>query len=57
MPDYGFSHGYIRRRTAEGRKLDKLYKEHKIGFTYYNKICNKRIYWEWVKVDRRKYLC
>ena len=44
MPDRYTHH---RKRTAEGRKLDELYRQHKIGWAYYNKIKDKKKYWTW----------
>ena len=45
MPYYGDSFTH-RKRSKAGRELDLLYKQHKIGETYYNKIKDKKIYWE-----------
>ena len=47
MP-YNSSYRRLRRRSAEGKKLDKMYTRHEIGWAYYNKICNKPKYWEWL---------
>ena len=44
MPYRGETH---RKRSAEGKKLDELYRQHKIGWAYYHKICNKPKYWTW----------
>lgn len=43
---YEFS-GRHRKRTKAGKELDEKYRRHEIGYTYYNKIKDKRIYWEW----------
>ena len=44
MPYRGETH---RKRSAEGKKLDELYRQHKIGWAYYHKICGKPKYWTW----------
>lgn len=43
MPDKLHS----RKRSAEGKKLDELYRQHKIGWAHYMKIWNKPKYWTW----------
>ena len=37
----------LRKRSKAWRELDAAYKRHEIGYAYYRKIWNKRIYWEW----------
>lgn len=44
MPYYGDS--IVRKRSKLGRELDRKYARHEIGYTYYNKIRDKSIYWE-----------
>lgn len=46
MP-YFYPNEYRRKRSKEGRKLDKAYYRHEIGWAYYMKIWNKPKYWEW----------
>ena len=38
-----------KKRTKAGKALDKAYANHKIGWTYYNKVRDKKIYWEYKK--------
>lgn len=48
MPTGGCGSRYCIRRTKEGKALDEAYARHEIGWAYYNKIRNKRKYWEYV---------
>lgn len=36
----------IRKRSKAGKELDEQYRKHLIGYTYYNKIRDKKIYWD-----------
>ena len=47
MFDTGFYRHRIRERTPEGKKLDKMYERHEIGWAYYNKIKDKPKYWRY----------
>lgn len=42
----------VKVRSKEGRALDELYRQHKIGWAYYNKIYKKPKYWE-IHIYRR----
>lgn len=43
-----YDYGHQKRRIKAGKELDAAYARHEIGWAYYNKIKDKRIYWEWV---------
>jgi len=47
MPFYYGHNGTRRKWSKAGGELDELYRQHKIGWAYYNKIWNKPKYWEW----------